>query len=141
MIPNNNPDWKIKNFDRSGMMMIGDKNTLVTGSRPNFGPKLAIENEAWEAFKKSPPEKTIPRTHEENPVKEWTDAIKENTLPGSNFDYSAELTEMALVGVLAQLFNTKINYDAKNMKVIDRPDLDSYIKEPTREGWSFGENL
>ena len=48
---------------------------------------------------------------------------------------------MALVGVLAQRFNTKINYDAKNMKVIDRPDLDLYIKEPTREGWSFGENL
>ena len=83
----------------------------------------------------------FPRTHEENPVKEWTDAIKENTLPGSNFDYSADLTEMALVGVFAQRFNTKINYDAKNMKVIDRPDLDLYIKEPTREGWSFGENL
>ena len=60
MMPNNNPNWKIKGFDKSGMMMIGDKNTLVTGSRPNFGPKLAIENEAWEAFKKSPPEKTIP---------------------------------------------------------------------------------
>ena len=45
MMPNNNPDWKIKKFDKSGMMMIGDKNTLVTGSRPNFGPKLAIEND------------------------------------------------------------------------------------------------
>jgi hypothetical protein len=141
MKPKNNPSWKIKGFDKSGMMMIGDKNTLVTGSRPNFGPRLAIENEAWEEFKKSPPEKTIPRTYENEPVKEWTDAIKDNTLPGSNFDYSADLTEMALVGVLAQRFATKINYDAKNMKVTNRPDLDDYIKEPTREGWSFGENL
>ena len=48
---------------------------------------------------------------------------------------------MALVGVLAQRFATKINYDAKNMKVTNRSDLDVYIKEPTREGWSFGENL
>jgi predicted dehydrogenase len=141
MKPKNNPNWKIKGFDNSGMMMIGDKNTLVTGSRPNFGPRLAIENEAWEEFKKSPPEKTIPRTYENEPVKEWTDAIKDNTLPGSNFDYSADLTEMALVGVLAQRFATKINYDAENMKVTNRPDLDDYIKEPTREGWSFGENL
>ena len=141
MKPKNNPNWKIKGFDKSGMMMIGDKNTLVTGSRPNFGPILAIENEAWEEFRKSPPEKTIPRTYENDPVKEWTDAIKENTLPGSNFDYSADLTEMALVGVLAQRFATKINYDAENMKVTNRSDLDDYIKEPTREGWSFGENL
>ena len=51
MKPKNNPNWKIKGFDKSGMMMIGDKNTLVTGSRPNYGPKLAVENEAWEEFK------------------------------------------------------------------------------------------
>ena len=62
-------------------------------------------------------------------------------LPPPNFDYSADLTEMALVGVLAQRFATKINYDAENMKVTNRSDLDIYIKEPTREGWSFGENL
>jgi len=51
------------------------------------------------------------------------------------------LTEMALVGVLAQRFAAKIEYDADNMKITNRPDIDFYIKESTREGWSYGENL
>ena len=87
--PKNNPEWNIKSFDNSGMMMVGEKNTLITGSRPNFGPRLLIENDEWEEFKKNPPKKTIPRTYENGPVNEWVDAIKNNTLPGSNFDYSA----------------------------------------------------
>ena len=139
--PQNKPEWKIKGFDNSGMMMIGDKNTLITGSRPNFGPRLLLETEDWEDFKKNPPERTIKRTYENGPVEEWVDAIKQNTLPGSNFDYSASLTEMALVGVLAQRFATKIEYDADKMKITNRPDINAYIKEPTREGWSYGENL
>ena len=139
--PKNNPKWKIKGFDGSGMMMVGDKNTLITGSRPNFGPRLLVENDQWEEFKKNPPKKLIPRTYENGPVNEWVDAIKQNTLPGSNFDYSANLTEMALVGVLAQRFATKINYDSKNMKITNRPELNKYIKEPARDGWSYGENL
>jgi predicted dehydrogenase len=134
------PEWGIKEFDRSGMIMIGDKKTLLTGGRPN-DPKLLVSDEEWEAFQKNPPEKTIPRVHEEGPVQEWVDAIKDNSLPGSHFGYAAELTEMALVGVLAQRFAAKIEYDAKNMKITNRPDIDAYIKEPAREGWSYGENL
>lgn len=48
---------------------------------------------------------------------------------------------MVLVGVLAQRFATKLEYDAANMKITNRPDLDVYIKEPVRKGWEFGENL
>jgi predicted dehydrogenase len=134
------PEWGIKEFDRSGMIMIGDKQTLLTGGRPN-DPKLLVSDEEWEAFQKNPPEKTIPRVHEEGPVQEWVDAIKDNSLPGSHFGYAAELTEMALIGVLAQRFAAKIEYDAVKMKVTNRPDIDAFIKEPVREGWSYGENL
>ena len=62
-------------------------------------------------------------------------------MPGSTFDYAADLTEMALVGVMAQRFDARIEYDAKNMKVTNHPDFDQYIKEPVREGWSYGEDL
>jgi hypothetical protein len=74
-------------------------------------------------------------------VQEWIDAIKNDTLPGSNFDYASSLVEMAQVGVLAQRFGGKIDYDAKNMKATGRPELDKYIKEPVRKGWAYGENL
>ena len=124
----------------SGMIMIGEKKTLITGGRPN-DPKLIVSDEEWKEFLKNAPEKTIKRIGEEKPVQEWLDAIKNNTLPGSNFDYAASLTEMALIGVMAQRFASRLEYDAKNMKVTNRPDLDAYIKEPVRKGWSYGEDL
>ncbi len=49
--------------------------------------------------------------------------------------------EMSLTGVLAQRFNTRIEYDAENMKVANHPELDAFIREPVREGWAYGENL
>ena len=124
-------------LSRGGMVMIGDKNTLITGGRPN-DPKLAMSDSQWKEFLKNAPEKTIPRVKEEGPVDEWVHAIKNDTLPLSNFDYSARLTEMALLGCLAQRFNANFNYNSSKMKITNRPDVDAFIKEPAREGWSYG---
>jgi len=134
------PEWGVDKLPDTGMIMIGDKKTLITGGRPN-NPKLLVPEAEMQEFLKNAPAKTIPRVGEEQPVQEWIDAIKNDTLPGSNFDYAASLMEMAQVGVLAQRFGGTINYDAKNMKAVGRPELDNYIKEPVRKGWQYGENL
>ncbi len=138
--PELRPEWKLKKLPSTGMIMVGDKMSLYTGGRPN-DPRLLMSEPDWQDFLKNAPEKTIPRVGEEQPVQEWIDAIKADTLPGSNFDYSASLTEMAMVGVLGQRFGGHLDYDAKNMKVTNRPDLDVYIKEPVRKGWAYGEKL
>ena len=130
----------MKGFDRQGMIMVGDKNTLITGGRPN-NPRLLMSNSEWKEFLKNAPEKTIPRIKDETPVEEWVDAIKNDTLPLSNFEYGASLTEMALLGCLAQRFNADIDYNSKKMKITNRPDVDAYIKEPVRKGWSYGDTL
>jgi hypothetical protein len=122
------------------MIMIGDKKTLITGGRPNDA-RLLVSKEEWTEFMKNPPAKTIPRILEEKPVQEWIAAIKNGTQPGSNFDYAADLTEMIQVGVQAQRFGGTIQYDARNMKATGRPELDIHLKEPVREGWSYGEKL
>ena len=31
--------------------------------------------------------------------------------------------------------------DSENMQITNRPDVNEYIKEPVREGWSYGESL
>jgi len=139
--PANRPEWLMDELPGSGMIMIGSKMSLATGGRPN-NPRLLMEEKKWKDFSGELPEKTIPRVQEEDPQGEWIRAIKgEGEAPLSSFDYAADLTEMALVGVLAQRFHTKIEYDAKNMKVTNHPDMDEYIKEPVREGWSYGEGL
>jgi predicted dehydrogenase len=138
--PDVRPEWGIDQLPNEGMIMIGDKKTLITGMRPN-NARLLVPKEEWTEFMKNPPAKTIPRILEEKPVQEWITAIKNHTLPGSNFNYSASLTEMAQVGILAQRFGGRIDYDAKKMKATGRPELDEYIKEPARKGWSYGEKL
>jgi hypothetical protein len=140
LAPEIKQEWGIDKLPGSGMVMVGEKKTLITGGRPNQ-PRLLVPEEEMKEFLKNAPAQTIPRVAEELPQLEWIDAIKNNTLPGSNFDYAAELTEMIAVGVLAQRFATKIEYDAANIKITNNPELNAYIKEPVREGWTFGENL
>ena len=139
--PANRPEWGLKELPGSGMIMVGSKKSLMTGGRPN-DPKLLVSEEEWTAFQKNMPAKTIPRVKHNDPQGEWINALKgEGPMPGSTFDYAAELTEMSLVGVLAQRFNIDIEYDAANMKVTNHADMDEFIKEPVREGWSYGEEL
>jgi predicted dehydrogenase len=138
--PQIRPEWGVTELPGTGMIMIGDKKTLITGGRPN-NPKLLVPEEEMNEFLKNAPAQTIPRVEEEKPVQEWIAAIENGSLPGSNFDYAAGLMEMAQIGVLAQRFGGVIQYDAATMKAAGRPELDAYIKEPARNGWAFGENL
>jgi predicted dehydrogenase len=138
--PEIRPEWGINELPGSGMVMIGEKKTLITGGRPN-SPQLIVSKDEWKEFQKNAPEKTIPRVGEEQPQQEWVDAILNNTQPGSRFEYGASLTEMALVGVLAQRFATRVEFDAEKMEVTNHPELNAIVKEPVREGWSIGEDL
>jgi len=133
-------DWdRTKEFPKSGMLMIGDKNTLMTGPRPD-SPQL-LNDTVWQDFKKNLPQKTIPRV-KGGPFQEWVRAVKgEGPMPGSNFDYSARLTEAALVGVMAQRTNQDIEWDAPNMRVANHPDFDRFVREPARTGWDVGDEV
>ena len=62
-------------------------------------------------------------------------------MPGSNFDYAVPLTEMVLLGALAQRTGKSIEWDSKKMEVKGQPELDELIKEPARKGWQYGTSL
>lgn len=140
--PENRPEWGLAELPPQGMIMVGSKVSLMTGGRPN-NPRLLLPEEEWKDFYENhlPPE-TIPRVQNEAPQAEWIAAIKGiGALPGSNFEYSTRLNEMIMVGVMAQRLNTRIDYDAENMRVTNHPEFDQYIKEPVRPGWEYGEDL
>ena len=136
----NIPEWpEGEEVPNQGMVMIGEKHTLMTGARPN-SPRL-INPELWTEFRQNPPEKTIPRVRG-GPFQEWIRAIKgDGPLPGSNFDYAADLTEMSLVGVLAQRTNRTVEYDAATMEIINHDDMGDMIRQPARAGWDFGKEV
>lgn len=139
--PEIRPEWNIDNLSGNGMIMIGEKQNIMTGGRPNDA-RLMMPDEEWEEWVATQmPEPVIPRV-EGGPQQEFLQAVKgDGPLPGSSFNYSARLTEMAAIGVLAQRLNTRIEYDAENMKVTNHQGMEKYIKEPVRDGWSYGEDL
>lgn len=119
--------------------MVGTKGMLGCGT--HAGPPAIIDQAVREAWQANKPSQTIARVAG-GPFREWMRAIKgEGPEPGSNFTYSAKLTEIILLGVLAQRFNTRIEWDAASARITNRPELNAYIKEPVREGWSYGETL
>lgn len=124
-----------------GMYMEGTKETLFhEGMRPT-SPRLT-PNERFMEKKKDLAK--IERTPSlgNGPIQEWYNAIKGDIpKPGSSFEYASPLTEVVLLGALAQRTGKTIEWDAENMTVKGQPELDELIKEPAREGWSFGENL
>ncbi len=118
-----------------GMLMVGDKHTLESGVRPNFSPRLS-NTEFFKEFRKNAPKKSIPRVRKDNLYFEWFDAIKgDGPECGSNFGYAAQLTEVALLGSLAQRIGGRIEWDAKNMRSTNRPEAAQYVKVEPRKGW------
>jgi hypothetical protein len=120
-----------------GCLLIGDKNTIVSpGMRPT-SPRL-LDN--WMELRRELPAKTLPRAVG-NPVKEIIAAVRGDIEKcGSNFDYAAPLTETVILGTIAIRSGKKVEYNPDTMTFKDS-SLNSYIKEPVRSGWEFGEGL
>ncbi len=120
-----------------GCLMIGDKNTLFSpGMRP-VKPRLVYN---WDDISQNLPEKTTPRAVG-NPVAEIMAAVR-GDIPkcGSNFDYAVPLTEIVLLGTIANRSNKKVIYNPDSMTFSDS-SINKYIKEPVRTGWDYGEGL
>ncbi len=122
-----------KPLSSSGSLLIGDKGTIYAPSEYSSSFKLLPE-EKFRDFK--PPEPTIPRT-DNNPYKEWLDAIKGNAVAQSNFGYAARLTETILLGNLAVRVGKKIEWDGAKMEATNAPEAAQYVKREYRKGWSI----
>ncbi len=135
------PGWdQNKPLPGGGMFMVGSKCTLMTGPRPD-SPSLLLPPADWDEFRRNLPAKVIPRV-KGGAFQEWLRAIKgEGPAPGSNFDYAARLTELSLLGVIAQRTHRDIEWDDAAMRVTNHNDLAGLVREPARKGWDYGDAL
>lgn len=133
-------NWTMsKELPDRGTLYIGEKTNGFTDERSS-SPRLANLDEMRAFNRAGLPAEKYPRV-KGGPVTEWINAIKEGGECGSNFDYAAPLTEVMLLGVIAVNHGGKIEWDSKNMKITNRPELNEYLKEPVREGWEYGKEL
>jgi len=133
-------DWGWGKVPGSGSFWYGDKSNAFLDQRSN-NPRFA-DKEQMRAFKESGGvAEKYPRV-KGGPHQEWVRAIKgDGPECGSNFDYAAPMSEVALLGVLAQRFGGRIDWDSENMRITNRPELNVFVKEPVRVGWEAGQDL
>ena len=130
-IDSDDPRQRLGN-NNEGLLIVGDKGWITCpayGGAPRLLP-MSLHKE----YKR--PEPTIPRVKGHHA--DWLSACKGGTPASANFDYSAKLTEVALLGNVALRVGKKIRWDAAAMKATNAPEADQYIKEPYRKGWKLG---
>jgi hypothetical protein len=115
-----------------GSLFKGSKGKLVAGV---YGedPRLIPESN-MKAYKT--PEKTIPRVEGSHEM-DWVQACKSGRKAGADFEYSALLTEICLLGNVTRRIDARIEWDAENMKVTNLPEANKYVRKQYREGWSL----
>jgi predicted dehydrogenase len=130
-----------KGLPDNGMIMKGSKETLFSEGMRVQSPQL------WPRERMTPlidilRRKPLPRSVAGEPIGELFAAIR-GTIPhaGSHFDYACPLTELVNTGVMAIRSGKTIEWDTTSMKVKGAPEFDAWIKEPVRDGWSYGEDL
>ena len=115
-----------------GVLYIGDKGKILTGSHGANGARIIPETKMQEYQR---PAKTIPRSigHRQ----EWIEACKGGKKTGANFDYSGPMTEMVLLGNIALRTGKKLKWDGPNMYITNELEANEFLHRPYRQGWSL----
>jgi predicted dehydrogenase len=130
----------------SGCLLVGDKGKVfspddygaqfyfLTGNEPAYRPAATKEGED-EALKGIP--QTIPRSPGHN--QEWFNMIKDGTPAYSNFDIAAYLTEIILLGCIANRVGggRRMEWDGPNMRSPNIKEASNYVKREYRKGWEL----
>jgi len=123
------PIVKEKNLPNWGaaVLFVGDKGMLLA----NYSKHQLLPEADFVGFK--PPEPTIPASIGHH--QEWVRACKTGEPTTCNFGYSGPLTETVLLGNVSYRVQSKLEWDAQNLKATNCPEADKFIKRQYREGW------
>ena len=113
-----------------GILFKGSEGTIMAGVYGE-GARLIPESKMKAQQR---PAQTLPRV-EGSHEQDWVRACKQGAPAGSDFGYSGPLTEICLLGNVAQRADTRIEWDGAAMKVTNLPDANPYVRTPYREGW------
>ena len=69
--------------------------------------------------------------------KEWFDACKGNGKTSCDFEYSGNMIEQMLLGLVAYRAGKKIEYDGATGRVTNAPEANAYLSRQYREGWTL----
>jgi hypothetical protein len=118
--------------DEGGVIFKGSKGALMCGVYGD-SPRLIPES-AMKSYTR--PSKSLPRVKGSHEM-DWVRAAKAGAQPGAHFGYSAPLTETCLLGNIAKRLDTRIEWDAANLKITNVADANRYVRAEYRKGWAL----
>jgi predicted dehydrogenase len=114
----------------SGVIYEGDQGTLVTGF--TGGEHQLLPEARAKSF--APPAKTLPRADH---YQEWIASAKGGPAATCEFRFGGLLTEVALLGTIAQRTGKSLEWDPKRMRFSNDPEASALLNPPYRKGWKL----
>jgi hypothetical protein len=117
------PEWK------SGVLFVGDKGMLLS----DYGKHTLLPEAKFADFKR--PEPFIPKSL--GHYAEWIHACKTGAPTTCNFEYAGWLTEANHLGNVAFRAGKKLEWDFKNLRAKNAPEIERLIRHKYRKGWKL----
>jgi predicted dehydrogenase len=117
------PEWK------SGVLFVGDKGMLLS----DYSKHILLPEAKFADFKR--PEPFIPKSL--GHYAEWIHACKTGAPTTCNFEYAGWLTEANHLGNVAFRAGKKLEWDFKNLRAKNAPEIEPLIRRKYRKGWKL----
>ena len=69
--------------------------------------------------------------------KQWIEACKNGGKTACDFEYSGNMIEQMLLGLVAYRVGKKIHYDGAEGRVTDCPEANEFLRRKYRQGWTL----
>jgi predicted dehydrogenase len=116
----------------NGVLYVGSRGKMLHSSHGGMPQVLSAElHKAAQA---------VPRTLQRSPghYEEWVQACRGGRRPTASFEYSGPMTETVLLGVLAlRAPGMRLEWDSERLRVTNAPDVNRFIRNEYRQGWSL----
>ncbi len=136
----------LREIGSNGSLFVGEEHCMmfgptVFGTNPGqIGPRVIPEFTKVESRKKF---ERIPAVRETSwqkgnrHIQEWLSACKTGKQPCANFDVSAPLAEMVLLGNVALLAGKPIEWDSEKLRITNDAGANRFVRREYREGWGL----
>ncbi len=118
--------WPVSGLPGQGSMFVGEKGYMLL---PHIGDPQLLPKEQFKDYK-------LPTQQGENHYHQWANACLGDGQATADFGYAGPLTEVLLLGVIANRFPTqRLDFDAKELKITNFGAADKMIQNKYRSDW------
>jgi len=128
-------------FPTSGALIIGEKGRVFSPDDYGSNFYISLDGQPFTKGQDHEAAKPVPQTIPRSPghMEEWFKMMRDGTPAYANFDISAYLTEIILLGAIALRVGEgrKVEWDGPGMKSKNIPEAAQFVSRQNRAGWEL----